>query len=340
VITTPSPFARTGSAARGLGTACASCAWHDAAVAASSPSPLSARTPHAPEWLGQCQILGSAQSIQRAVKERLRAGPQRQISYGRSARPPVAPTADSPRAPAADGQCASPTAECASAATSTTADAPLERPEPPEPPVPPPHAPLHTSHTPSLAAQLFRTQALLSQSMVEQRRLHAELHAAHEAAAAAQATAAASIEQERERYRREADFLRKGVQAAAAQREATFERRQQSHERALRRAVRETEERVVERMAAATTVAASDREAVHASALSTQAERHEAELSRVSGLLISLAHEVGELERQGVWPAGGPEPQGMPMPATMDAYAAYDVLRSALARLKRNTHKV
>jgi len=183
-----------------------------------------------------------------------------------------------------------PSAALAGAAALSSSSLPL--------PTAPPLTRGGSSSTVLLNAQLASMHAKLSESEAARRRLEAELAAHRESASTVADAHAAALEQERQRYRREVEFVRAGADAAAAQRDAAMAKRKESHERALRRAVHQAEERGV----AAAAHAAAERELAHASALREQATRYDEQLTATRGQLIDLAMKVRALCREGQWP--------------------------------------
>lgn len=127
---------------------------------------------------------------------------------------------------------------------------------------------------PGLAGQLARAQALLADATAEQSRLEAELAYERENAEAAQQQAQAELEAERVRYRREVEFVRAGVDAAAEQRDKAAAKRKEAHEKALKRAVREAEERA----AAEAEQAAMQTDEAHNAQLEDMQRRYEEQL--------------------------------------------------------------
>lgn len=186
---------------------------------------------------------------------------------------------------------------------------------------------MSATRAPGLAGQLARAQALLRDCAADKRRLEAELCAAQELAASAEAAAVAGLEAERQRYRREVEFVRAGVDAAAAQRDAAASRRKESHERALRRAVREAEER--ERALARE--AAEERETAHRRALDDQASHFEHQRAIYQQHVVDLALEVRDLQCGGMWPDGATLDAKCVSDVQIDGETAYRVLCDAVA---------
>ena len=186
------------------------------------------------------------------------------------------------------------------------------------------------TRAPGLAGELARAQALLADATAEQSRLEAELAYERSRVGGAASEAQAELEKERARYRREVDFVRAGVDAAAAQRDAAAAKRKDVHERAVRRAVREAEERT----SASAEAAAVQAEEAHYRALDEQAGRYEMQLESLSSQLVGLASEVQRLQGAGLWP-GGPEAEEEPEMEELDAKGAHQLLAAAIASVER-----
>ena len=256
-------------------------------------SSASARTPQT-SWMDQQQRWGSLREVEREIEERLRSSAHTARLYGTQLRASFHNSMPSPSMPSPPVSVTIDDATAASAAPSVLSGSG----SPSSPPVLS-HASSPAMRTPQgVTSELARMQALLDDSTAEKRRLEADLAAARQALTDTQQSAATSIDQERQRYRREVEFVRSGVEAAAAQRDAAVAKRKESHERALRRAVAEAEER--ERAANATAI--REREEAHQEAMRAQAARHELELGSLRGQLVSLATEVRALQRGGLWP--------------------------------------
>jgi chemotaxis protein histidine kinase CheA len=131
------------------------------------------------------------------------------------------------------------------------------------------------TRAPGLAGELARAQALLADATAEQSRLEAELAHERESAQEAAEQAQSELDAERERYRREVDFVRAGVDAAAAERERAAAKRKEAHEKALKRAVREAEERTN----AAADQAAQEAAEAHQAILDDVQFQHEQQLA-------------------------------------------------------------
>jgi len=196
---------------------------------------------------------------------------------------------------------------------------------------PPPRLP----SSPSTAARLREVEELLAASEAAKRRLEADLAAAKEKAEAAEERHLAQIDQERQTYRREVEFVKQGVDAAAAQRELQMQKRKESHERALKRAVDKAEER--ERAAAS--AAAAELQAAHEQAMREQAERYETHLEGLRAQWAGLASDARSLCREGRWPGGAAASDAVEQAAAgapdaeehLDAEGAYRILCAALA---------
>ena len=279
-------------------------------LGAACATPSSAKTPHT-DWGAQRQKLPPPGALRSAHA-------QRQISWGDGAGTASATGEPSDAAAAAYAEPPEVGGELVDESASTeSADALLAPPTP--------------TRAPGLAGQLARAQALLSDASAEQMRLEAELAVERQMAAEAAASAAAALEDERARYRREVEFVRAGVDAASAQREAAASKRRDAQDRALRRAVREAEERT----SAIAEAAAVETEQAHNAELAEQQTRYERQLGALETQLVTLAHTVLRMQGTGTWP-GEPSAHAFSEEDDdhLDSAAAYQLLIDALESLE------
>ena len=141
------------------------------------------------------------------------------------------------------------------------------------------------------------------------------------------------LAKERARYRREVEFVRAGVDAAAAQRDAAAKKRQEAHDKALKRAVREAEARA--NAEASASFAAAEEASV--AATSEMAGRYEKQIEALTLQMTGLAEEVRRLQAAGVWPGGpsaGGEGGDEDDEEELDAASAHKLLAAAIASVE------
>ena len=186
---------------------------------------------------------------------------------------------------------------------------------------------------PGLAGELHRARALLADATAEQARLQEEVAFERERADNASAGVEEELAKERARYRREVEFVRAGVDAAAAQRDAAAKKRQEAHDKALKRAVREAEARA--NAEASASFAAAEEASV--AATSEMAGRYEKQIEALTLQMTGLAEEVRRLQAAGVWPGGpsaGGEGGDEDDEEELDAASAHKLLAAAIASVE------